>query len=907
MPSPIRSGKKWNAVGYRSSSDLNLASGGVVTGSNTNRVFRANGDGTWSSYRPSRTINGFTTMTRARTGTQEVAANGSGNVYLLDASANFNVTEQIPIATVLEGSSSTPSENADDATYIHTISGFDRIPNYALLHSSTGTGTGTWSGGVIRSNGTGGGDWSAGATWSGGVAPGNSDIVRIDRGDTVTVDGEIPDDFLVVSVENGGTLEFDPTVDTELRVQTIQVRETGTLTMGTPGAPVSNGTTCRLVILDAAVDTAFDPNQYGNGLVVLGSLTMCGYDRGKRFYRSSHERSAGATSITLAEAAANWQVGDDLFIPDTRQPLFTTRAGWTTQSLWVAAAQWEYRTLSSKSGGDLTLNLSSALSYDHAGPRNDAGSLETGMLWHVFNRTSNVTIESENPAGTRGHCLFTSHARIDIRNARFFNLGRTTAATLDNTTFDGGGSVTHVGTNQIGRYPAHFHHCGGREPISYDGHDHQFLFLNNVVDQGTGEHTFKWGVTVHGTHWGLVRNNLCHNTFSGFVLEDGTETMNWVEGNASVRTPGNNALESSDDAATGFARNGAAFWSRSGLSKFSGNVACNCYGYGFIVHAIYISTVTLPVYPGQHMHSGSVSGGASAPGNKLGLWDCSGWEIYGQGAGITLWWVGSVDAAPEYSTHRSVIGPSKFWHLVTYCVYLYPTCNVTLDGWVARYDTYHLNTGEAEASVAIWPGDYMQCNHTTKNADISGCYDGLFACPFSEGYNQFLNCKVRAAHGVRVDTPGAPGSAPNGVYMKPRITHVEGCDLTPTSATVALGSKYEVHLHYNLHGGVANLAVQNDVYVYDRSGSDYRLYFDEAAPSQTMLENSGARVGCPEAGLTNQQSHDKYQPYDPAVGASTPVKADNPNPATPGLCHGGTLTPAGTTSPSWTNADAEAI
>lgn len=893
MANPIRSGRT-NFVGYRSFDDLDLASAGVVTGSNTNCVFRANADGTWSSYRPGRSINGFTTMSNARVGTSEPAGQyGSCNVYLLEATANFNITEQYPYVTANEGSGSSPSNNADDVAYVHTISGFDRIPNFAMRPGATTV------------NSAASGNWSSGSTWSGGVAPAAGTIVRIRSGHTVTVDTTISNEFLVVSVENGGTLQHSVSANTELRTRELLVRENGTYTIGTPASPVPNGTTARLVITDVALDTSlstFDPNQYGNGLIVLGSFTACGYDRDNRFIRLASEiASTGATSCTLESAATNWQVGDRVAIPDTTQD--ASAVGYTPK--------WEVRTISSFGGTNATINFSSALTYVHKGARGSAGGA-VEYCPHLLNLTSNVTIESESPAGTRGHCLFSSHARIDVRRTKFYRLGRTTSATLNSTTFDGSGNPTAIGTNQIGRYPVHFHHCGGREAISYDageaGTSWQYLFLDNVVDGGDDAHTFKWGLTVHGTHFGLIKNNAVYNVEGGgFVLEDGSESGNHIERNFALRVTGNSGREDGDDATTGFARNGAGFWVRSGLSHFLDNYAANCYGYGLIFNAIQLASVQAPDYPGAHFHSGSTAGTTLLYGYQIGIWEFDGFECYGgigQG-GMTAWSLNSAVASSRHQAARSVFDNCVFWHFDNSCVYFYETCNVTARNWIFRGD-WDVMASQAISNQGIYPGDYLQTQFRAEGCDFRAAYIGMEFSPFSQDNCTFLDCNCECVVGLLVQLPSTPGGGTtSAIQQRPRVLRADGCTLTPTSAPVHFSmTKREVW--YNNEGsgtgGYVNYVVQMDVYVLNKDGNpnqDYRLYSLFSNTTDTLTQTSGNHIACPEAGLTNQQAHDKYQPYDVDVGASTPVKPDNPNPNTPGLCYLGTLCPAGTTQPSW--------
>ena len=135
--------------------------------------------------------------------------------------------------------------------------------------------------------------------------------------------------------------------------------------------------------------------------------------------------------------------------------------------------------------------LQQPLKFDHLGARNNDGQIE--LMPHVALLDRNVLIRSENPEGTRGHTLFTARADVDIEYAQFLDLGRTDAfQSLDNTTFDANGNVTHVGTNQIARYAVHFHHLIGPENATNTGY--QFKLVGNTVQR-----SLKWAVDVHGT------------------------------------------------------------------------------------------------------------------------------------------------------------------------------------------------------------------------------------------------------------------------------------------------------------------------------------------------------------------------------------------------------------------------
>src|SRR5262249_25970340 len=149
------------------------------------------------------------------------------------------------------------------------------------------------------------------------------------------------------------------------------------------------------------------------------------------------EPSAGESLLQLDTApTAGWQSAR-VILPGTNQE--TESTGYQ--------AQWEELTSTSTSGS--SVNLAQSLAFNHRGARDVDGNLN--FLPHVGNLSRNVVIRSANPSGTRGHVLFVHQADVDIRYTLFQDLGRTTIAPLDSTTFDGNGMPTHLGTNQIGR------------------------------------------------------------------------------------------------------------------------------------------------------------------------------------------------------------------------------------------------------------------------------------------------------------------------------------------------------------------------------------------------------------------------------------------------------------------------
>ena len=159
---------------------------------------------------------------------------------------------------------------------------------------------------------------------------------------------------------------------------------------------------------------------------------MHGAIKSPTFTRLTTEPMAGQNTLNLSEVPAGWAVGDKVLIPDTRQLKHAELQANFGQA-WNAQAQWEERTISAISGSQVT--LSQALTYNHKGGRASDGTLD--FLPHVGNLSRTVVVRSENPAGTRGHGLFSQRADVDIRYVAWRNMGRTTTQPLDSTTFNG--------------------------------------------------------------------------------------------------------------------------------------------------------------------------------------------------------------------------------------------------------------------------------------------------------------------------------------------------------------------------------------------------------------------------------------------------------------------------------------
>ena len=501
--------------------------------------------------------------------------------------------------------------------------------------------------------------------------------------------------------------------------------------------------------------------------------------------RLATEPHAGNTTLTLSQAVLGWRPGDRLVLPDTRhiKESETVPGGWTN-----LINQWEELTLQSVSADGLTLTLTSALQYDHLGARDLNGVLE--FLPHVGNLTRNVIVRSASPTGTRGHVIFTHMADVDIRYALYKDLGRTTYLPLDAV------------TNHIGRYPIHAHHLFGSLPTPANGF--QFTLLGNAVDGGSAVTQFKWGIAIHGSHYGLIQDNVVYNlNGAAIATEDGSESFNVFDRNFVLRGmgQGNDVL---GEARMALGTEAVGFWFKGPNNYVTNNVAANFQNpsteaaYGYVYQFRYLGNIEVPNFKGADT-MGTMGPGQSTTmnGNNMPLLQFENNEAYGamQG-GFTFWWIGSQDPQPFVGQPETVVKNLKIWHIYNKGVYAYPGQKVTFDGLKIRGNYTALSRSSGDG---VFFADYMSKDIVIRNSDIQGMQQGIIA-PMS-GFGPNPNLTVRDSYlrnweNVVVPTVGAvngcwmddklvslvntrfevsPGQAANHIVMVRDVAHAPEC------------------------------------------------------------------------------------------------------------------------------------
>jgi hypothetical protein len=649
--------------------------------------------------------------------------------------------------------------------------------------------------------------------------PGEGDAVLVRRGTSVIYD--VVSDTFIRCVDVEGALTFRRDVDTRLRVGTLTVLEGGRVELGTEQAPIEAQARAELVIADRPIDTASDPEQLTGGILGLGTIRMHGAVRAPTFTRLRAEPLAGQARLRTEGALSGWNPGDRLVLPDTRQ-LRDSEQGANYRP------RWEELTVAGISASGVT--LTAPLMFDHRGARQPDGVLE--LLPHVGNLSRNVIVRSENPGGTRGHVILTGRADVDIRYTLFKNLGRTRLSVLDNTQFAADGSVRHIGTNQIGRYALHFHHTSG--PRAPQPNGYQFTLVGNAIDGAS-----KWGITIHNSHYGLIRDNIVYNSHgAAIVAEDGTESFNLFERNFAMRSEGSGEFAPR----SGYGRatddpggEGAGFWLRGPNNMLRNNVAANVDVSGFAMAAGGLGTVRIPKFKGADTSSDGEY--ALIDTTDAPLLEFTANEAYGAlQTGVVIGWNG-------------VLKDSRVWHASRQAIAAFPADRLTVDGAVVRGDASVL-LGALENPVGIWFANYAAKRVSVLNADIQGMRVGVES-PFfaragieperADGVATIENSYFRDYVGVALATaytaPAGPAPSKKAIIRSSRFDALNVPDGQYLPAAISM--------NYGMATG--DTAHRDPVIVYDfngKSGDTFRVYYSSGLPASAAPAcHSRARPG----------------------------------------------------------------
>src|SRR5579863_1450340 len=301
---------------------------------------------------------------------------------------------------------------------------------------------------------TSGKRWSDPATWPDKKVPAKDDLVTIGRDMDVVLDVTPP---ALHGLTINGKLSFADNKDLELTTEWIMVH--GELEIGTEAKPHTRNAT--ITLTDNVKGEDFGGlggnDRSDRGIMLMGgTLNLHGSEK-STWTKLAKTAEAGSTSIEVL-SAADWKAGEEIVLASTD---FDPR-------------QAERRTIAAIRGNTITLDKK--LDYMHFGKItfdvDERG--EVGLL------TRNIKLQA---SGDAEQSLYGGHVMAMVGSKMF----------VDSFEFN------RMGQNMtLARYPIHWHLVGDAKG--------QYIKNASLHD------TYNRCVTVHGTNFLHVENNVTYNT-----------------------------------------------------------------------------------------------------------------------------------------------------------------------------------------------------------------------------------------------------------------------------------------------------------------------------------------------------------------------------------------------------------
>jgi cell migration-inducing and hyaluronan-binding protein len=318
-------------------------------------------------------------------------------------------------------------------------------------------------------------NWSDPDTWPNRKVPVAGDKVTIGRDKEVILDVSPP---ALGGVSIDGKLTFANDADLELTTEWIMLH--GELAIGSEASPHTRNAT--ITFTDNVKNEDVMAGMGDRGIMISGGTLNLHGDRTNTWTKLASTAEAGSTSIEVL-SAAGWRVGDEIVLASTDYD----------------PRQAERRTIASISGNKITLDRK--LDYMHFGKItfdvDERG--EVGLL------TRNIKIQASADAEQSfvgGHIMAMPSSKMYVSGVELNRMGQ---------------HLTKA------RYPIHWHLVG-------DAH-------GQYVKNAAIHDTFNRCVTVHGTNFLRVENNVTYNTVGHcFFMEDGIEHGNEFVRNLGIQT-----------------------------------------------------------------------------------------------------------------------------------------------------------------------------------------------------------------------------------------------------------------------------------------------------------------------------------------------------------------------------------
>ena len=320
--------------------------------------------------------------------------------------------------------------------------------------------------------------WSDPATWPDKKVPGKDAVITITKDMNVVLDVSSQVHGLTIN----GKLSFADNKDLELSTEWIMIH--GELEIGTEAKPFAHKAT--ITLTDNFKNEDFGgmggSDRSDRGIMLMGgTLNLHGPEK-STWTKLAKTAEKGSNSIEVL-SAGDWKVGQELVLASTD---FDPR-------------QAERRTISAVRGNTITLDKK--LDYMHFGKItfdvDERG--EVGLL------TRNIKVQASEDAEQTflgGHIMAMPSSHMYVEGVELNRMGQ---------------NLT------LARYPIHWHLVG----------DAKGQYVRNAAIHDT----FNRCVTVHGTNYLHVENNVTYNTVGHcFFMEDGIEHGNEFVHNLAIQT-----------------------------------------------------------------------------------------------------------------------------------------------------------------------------------------------------------------------------------------------------------------------------------------------------------------------------------------------------------------------------------
>lgn len=373
--------------------------------------------------------------------------------------------------------------------------------------------------------------WSDPLTWPDRQIPAIGSAVVIPMGQKIQLDRDI--DLLSLSID--GEL-YCSNQHLNLRAGWVMVH--GTFQCGCEAQPFRHSLNITLT------DNRTSLSIMNMGTKVLGAMQggkieIHGEPRQRLWTRLNASATPNATQLYLRETV-DWRAGERILIASTDFDM----------------NQAEERRIVAVDGTRVTLDK--PLTYLHYGEkhsytngRGDTWELDQAAEVALLDR--NIVIQGDDQSSLNkfgGHIMSMRGASMRISNARLYRMGQ---------------------ESRLGRYPIHWHMAGN---------------VSGQYVRGLAvEKSFNRCITIHGSDYAEVSNNLCYDHMGhGIFLEDGVEQFNVIRNNLGLLTRrplADKALVISDRSNRGNEPLGpSTFWISNPNNTLEGNISAGSDGSG---------------------------------------------------------------------------------------------------------------------------------------------------------------------------------------------------------------------------------------------------------------------------------------------------------------------------------------